>query len=40
MIAHIVGVPFEELIVLALSGGAGLWVAARAYVGQRRRRPR
>jgi hypothetical protein len=40
VIAHVAGVPFEELIVLVLSGGAGLWAATRAYVGQRRRRPR
>ena len=33
MIAHVSGVPVEELLPLAYSGGA-LWLTARAYMSR------
>jgi hypothetical protein len=42
VIAHVSGVPVEELLPLALASGAGLVAAARAWLlelVQRRRRP-
>ena len=37
MIAHVAGVPFEELLPLALaSGGSTALLAARAWVSRRR----
>jgi hypothetical protein len=41
--AHVAGVPVEELMPLALAGGTGALVAARAWVRERlqsRRRSR
>ena len=32
MIAHVAGVPLEELVPLALAGGTGLLAATRAWV--------
>ena len=37
MIAHISGVPVEELLPLAYGAGT-MWAAARAYAQRRRRR--
>lgn len=43
MIAHLSGVPVEELVPLALAGGTGLAAVARAWVREalkREDRPR
>jgi hypothetical protein len=41
VIAHVAGVPVEELLPLALVSGAGLVAAARTWISEalRRRRP-
>jgi|SoiMethySBSTD1v2_1073268.scaffolds.fasta_scaffold215116_3 hypothetical protein len=39
ILAHVAGVPVEELaLVLASTGGVGAWAAVRAMLGARRAR--
>ena len=38
MIAHVSGVPVEELLPLALASGSGLVAAARAWLRERAHR--
>ena len=40
MIAHVAGVPVEELLPLALVSGAGLFAAARTWLHELLRRRR
>jgi hypothetical protein len=40
VIAHVAGVPVEELVPLALVSGAGLVAATRAWLGEAVRRRR
>ena len=40
MIAHVAGVPVEELLPLALASGTGLFVTARAWLRERLSRRR
>jgi hypothetical protein len=40
VIAHVAGVPVEELLPLALASGAGLVAAARLWIGEAMRRRR
>jgi hypothetical protein len=40
VIAHVAGVPVEELLPLALVSGAGLLAAARTWFGEKVRRRR
>ncbi len=40
MIAHVAGVPVEELLPLAVVSGAGVVAATRAWIGETLRRRR
>ena len=40
MIAHVAGVPVEELLPLAVVSGAGAVAATRAWIGETLRRRR
>jgi len=43
VIAHVAGLPFEEILLPAIAGGAGGLLAARSWIAarlQRRREPR
>jgi hypothetical protein len=40
VIAHVAGVPVEELLPLALVSGAGLFAAARTWISEALRRHR